>query len=140
MKELLLTIKDKLSSIVLDGFIFISLFLQPIKSLLITVGILVVVDLCTGLIKAKKKQEEITSRRLRETITKLLAYQVVIILCYMIEKYMLPEIPMSKILSGLIALTELLSVNENLFQITGNPIFNKINAQLDLIKNKEEGK
>lgn len=140
MKELLLNIKQRLSSVLLDGLIFVGLFLQPIKSLLITVGILVAADLATGIIKAKKNKEEITSRRLRETVTKLLAYELVIILCYLIERFMLPDVPMSKILSGLIAITELLSVNENLFQITGNPIFNKINSKLDLIKEKEEGK
>lgn len=98
--------------------------LLPIKPMLIMVGVLAFTDLITGVMAAKKRGEIITSRGLRQTVKKLLIYEVALIFGFLVEKYMMEDlIPVSKILGTLIGITELKSLLENLDTIGGNQLF-----------------
>lgn len=95
----------------------------PIKATLITVMVLTMADLVAGLIAARKRKEAITSSGLKRTIIKILAYEVVVMLGYLTELYMTGGlVPIVKVLAGLIGITELKSVIENLQDITGVPL------------------
>lgn len=89
---------------------------------MIAVGFLVVGDLITGIWAAVKRGEAFSSAKLRQTITKTLGYQLAIVLSYVTESQLLPEIPVLKVVAGLIASTELVSALENLASITGVPL------------------
>lgn len=103
--------------------ISILLVFLPVKPVMITVGVLVAVDLVAGLMAARKRGEAITSQGLKRTIIKLFVYEVVVLLAYITEQYLTGDfIPVVKILSGYIGITELKSCMENMEDITGVPI------------------
>jgi hypothetical protein len=98
-------------------------FLTPIAPLLITVGLAIVADTLFGLIKAYKRKQKITSRRMSSLISKMFLYQFCVIGIYVIDKYLLgsliglfTDVPL--IATKLVVLTllsvELKSVNENI--------------------------
>ncbi len=101
---------------------WVSLFLAPAKASMIAVGFLVIGDLITGVWAALKRGETFSSAKLRQTVTKTLGYQLAMLLAFVTENVLLPEIPVLKVVAGLIAGTELLSAMENLSSITGVPL------------------
>ncbi len=101
---------------------WVGLFLAPAKTTMIAVGFLVFGDLLTGIWAALKRGEKFNSAKLRATVTKTIGYQLAILLSYVTESQLLPEIPVLKVVAGLIASTELVSALENLASITGVPL------------------
>lgn len=99
----------------------------PVKALILITLILILVDLVTGVLAAKKRGETIKSAGLRRTVTKLLVYQTAIMLGFLVEKYMVGGfIPISNIAAGLISIVEFKSCLENLNTINGNPVFKSL--------------
>jgi phage-related holin len=107
----------------------------PIKATLITVMVLVGVDLITGIIAARKRGESITSSGLKRTVVKALAYEAAIILGFLVQSFLTGDtVPVVKILGGLVGMTELKSVLENLEEITGIPLLKTL---IDKISQQE---
>jgi phage-related holin len=95
----------------------------PIKATLITVMVLVGVDFVTGVLAARKAGKPITSAGFKRTVVKLFVYELVVMLGFLTEQYLTGDmVPVTKILGGLIGLTELKSVLENAQALTGIPI------------------
>lgn len=98
--------------------------LAPIHSVMIVVGILITMDLITGLWAAYKKGEAISSAALRRTVSKFVIYQIAVISAFIVQKYMLADlIPASNIVAGVIGMVELKSVLENASKILGGDVF-----------------
>lgn len=98
--------------------------LAPIHATLFAVGILIFGDMFLGVWAAFKRQETITSARLRDTISKLLIFQTVLILGFVFEKFLFNEfIPVVKIIASAIGIAEMKSILENSSAIVGQPIF-----------------
>jgi phage-related holin len=96
---------------------------MPIKAMLLSIVMLTLVDLVSGIGAAIKRKEPITSSGLKRTIIKLLVYLCVACLGYVVETYMTGDIiPLAKIMSGLVGITELKSILENTEEITGIPM------------------
>lgn len=110
---------------------WVALFLAPAKVTMITVGFLVLGDLITGIWASVKRGETFSSAKLRQTITKTLGYQLAIVLSYVTESQLMPEIPVLKVVAGLIASTELVSALENLASITGVPLGEAVKRLFD---------
>lgn len=101
--------------------------LSPIIPMLITVFILIVLDLITGIWAALKRSEKITSGGIRRTITKIFVYDIAILSGLLIQKYLIYDsLPIIKLIGGIIASVEGLSIYENLNVIYGSNIFKKI--------------
>ena len=83
------------------------------------------VDFATGILSAKKSGEDITSKKMRLTIVKGFGYMSSILVAYVIQKVFIPEMEVMKIVSGLVAMIELKSLDENLTKITGKSLFKK---------------
>jgi len=101
--------------------LLITAFLAPISSIIFGVVFLVACDLITGVIAAFKKKEKITSSKLSRTISKLLVYFVTIVVCRIINEYLLfgaDVVPLTSMVTSYIALTELKSILENLDKMT----------------------
>jgi hypothetical protein len=115
--------KQLLTSLAISAFAV----LAPIHTILLTVGITIFGDLVTGVWAANKRGEKISSAGLRRTISKIVVYNLAIVLGFIIEKYLLGDIlPVSKIAAGLIGATEGLSIFENLNSISGNNVFKSL--------------
>lgn len=101
--------------------------LAPIHSTLIVVGILVFLDTVTGVWAALKKGEKITSAKLRDSVSKLIIFQIAVISAFVLEKYLLQDLlPVSKMVAGIIGLVEATSLFENLNVIYGRNIFQSV--------------
>lgn len=125
------TIKTLLMSILV--------ILAPVKPVMITAFILVLADLVTGIWAAQKRHESITSAGLRRTITKLLIYQITIVLGFITQQYLTGDlVPLSKIISAFIGLTEMKSITENLNHISGGSLLKALVERLTAAKTKEE--
>lgn len=109
----------------------VALVFLPIKATIITVMVLTMADLIAGVLAARRRKEAITSSGFKRTVIKILAYEVVVALGYLTQQYMTGDlVPIVKILAGLIGMTELKSVIENLQDITGVPLMKLIVEKL----------
>ena len=82
----------------------------------------VALDLVTGLIKAWKLRQKVTSHRMRDTIIKLFLYCSTYLLVFAIAKATLWDVPLANVAASLILLTEAVSVAENVDAITGGKL------------------
>jgi hypothetical protein len=94
-------------------------FIAPIQPLLIAVGILVGADLITGIIRAFKAGENITSVRMKRTVYKMVVYQVAVLSGFAMELLTPGLLPVAKLVAGVIGLVEIKSVLENVSAVTG---------------------
>lgn len=107
-------------------FASLAVFL-PIKELMLTIGFLVAADLVVGVWKAIKTGHRIRSRRMSDTITKLLLYQLAIMSGFLIETFIISElIPITKLIATVIAIIEFKSIIESIESVTGKDLWGKI--------------
>lgn len=107
----------------------------PIKATLITVMVLSVVDLIAGIQASKKRRRKITSTGLKRTIVKVAVYELVVLLGFLTEQYMTGEtIPIVKVITGYIGLTELVSIMENIEIVTGVPVIKAITKKIEALR------
>lgn len=107
-------------------FASLAVFL-PIKELMLTIGFLVGADLVVGVWKAIKTGQRIRSRRMSDTVTKLLLYQLAIMSGFLIETFIISElIPITKLIATVIAIIEFKSIIESIEAVTGKDLWSKI--------------
>jgi hypothetical protein len=105
--------------------------LAPIKPVMITVGILILSDLITGIWAAKKRGETITSAALGRTVSKMVVYQTAVVTGFLLQKYLLADaIPIVNIVGGIIGMVEFKSFIENANTIIEGDIFKDILKKL----------
>lgn len=114
-----------------SAFIAAMSVFMPIKAMLVTVIVLVLADLATGVWAAYKMQQPITSAKMRNTVSKLLIYLVAVCVGFLVENYLLEQLlPVSKLIAGAIGMVELTSLLENANKILGTDIFKAILLKL----------
>ena len=107
-------------------FASLAVFL-PIKELMLTIGFLVSADLVVGIWKAIKTKQRIRSRRMSDTVTKLLLYQLAIMSGFLIETFIINElIPITKLIATVVAIIEFKSIIESIESVTGKDLWSKI--------------
>ncbi|NBW79983.1 MAG: hypothetical protein EBR27_13415 [Betaproteobacteria bacterium] len=129
----------------------VSAFFMPIYGLLFLVGFSIFVDTITGIWKAKKLKQPITSRRLSAVISKMLLYEITVILFYLIDKFILNDIiltffsvplMLTKVLSLILVSIEVVSINENYKAVKGIDLWqsakNLISRAKELKKDADE--
>jgi len=103
-------------------------FLIPISGLLFLIGFVIILDTITGIWKSLKNKTPLTSRGLSAIASKLLLYEVTVILFYMIDKFILNhiilqffsvELMLTKILALILVSIEVMSINENYKAVKG---------------------
>jgi hypothetical protein len=106
----------------------IGAFLMPISGLLFLVGFVILLDTITGVWKSIKNKVKITSRGLSAIISKMLLYEVTVIMFYMIDKFILNNIILqffsvdlllTKVLALILVSIEVMSINENYKAVKG---------------------
>lgn len=106
-------------------------YLAPIHSMLIVVGILIFGDMILGIWAALKRGEEISSSRLRDTVSKMFIYHMVLILGFLVQNDLFQGlIPVAKLSASVIGMVEIKSVFENASDILGRPIFKDVIKKL----------
>jgi hypothetical protein len=118
-------------------------FLSPIIPLLLLVGGAIALDTITGVWKAKRLNEKITSKKLSRIISKMLLYQLAIILFFVMDKYiigdfvgMFTHIPLvlTKLMSLTFSYIELKSIDENYEAMTGKSFWKSLKEMLHRAK------
>lgn len=103
-------------------------FLMPISGLLFLVGFVIMLDTVTGIWKSYKNKVKITSRGLSAIISKMLLYEVTVVLFYMIDTFILNNIILqffsvdlllTKVLALILVSIEVMSINENYKAVKG---------------------
>jgi hypothetical protein len=106
----------------------VSTFFLPITGILFLIGFAIVIDTITGIWKAKKLGIPITSRKLSAIISKLMLYEVAVILFYLIDRFILNDIiltffsvplMLTKILALVLVSIEVISISENYKAVKG---------------------
>ena len=106
----------------------VSTFFLPITGILFLIGFAIVIDTITGIWKSKKLNIPITSRRLSAIISKLMLYEIAVILFYLIDRFILNDIiltffsvplMLTKILSLVLVSIEVISISENYKAVKG---------------------
>ena len=115
---LILSIQSKLLTLISICFAF---FL-PISGILLMIAVLISIDTITGIWKAKKIGDKITSRKLSAIISKLALYEVTVIMFFLIDQFILNDIVLTffsvpfmltKIVALVLSSIEVMSINEN---------------------------
>jgi hypothetical protein len=97
-------------------------FFLPIAGILGLLFTLILADTATGIWKAKHLKQEITSRKLSAIISKLLLYELCVILFFLIDYFILNDIiltffsvplMLTKVLALVLASIEIMSISEN---------------------------
>ena len=98
-------------------------FILPIKALMISIGLFVVADTITGVIRSNKVGIKFSSRRFMAFFNKSAVYQLALICTFYLDKSLLNEITnlfiqipllVTKLMSLTIVFNEVKSINENL--------------------------
>lgn len=107
----------------LQGIMLVLAYFMPIKGMVHAVIFLWAIDWILGVWKSLKAKRTLTSYRFRKSISKITTYVLAITSTYVLENTFLPEwIPICKVVAGYIAFTELVSIYENMSEITGKKL------------------
>jgi hypothetical protein len=121
---LLYTIKNSALKLITICFSF---FL-PVSGILGLLFALILSDTATGIWKAKHLKQEITSRKFSQIVSKLLLYELCVILFYLIDFFILNDIVLTvfsvplmltKVLALILASIEIMSISENWKAVKG---------------------
>lgn len=127
--------KSKLTILVFSIFTI----LTPVKPLVIIAVLSIILDTCFGIWRSVKKSgwKSIRSRRLSHTISKTLLYSGAIVFVFLLEKYVVADILahfiaidllLTKAFTFFCVYTEIKSINESYFSVTGVNVWDKFVA------------
>jgi phage-related holin len=102
---------------------FLVSYFSPAFHLMLAIGFFIICDMVTGIMAAKKRGEEITSKKMRPTVTKGIGYMIAILVAHVFEQHFIQGFEAMKIVAGLIAFIEVKSLDENFRVITGKSLF-----------------
>ena len=103
-------------------------FFMPIVGILVLIATAVLLDTVTGIYKARKLKQSVTSRKLSAIISKILLYEATVILFYLIDYFLVNDIVKSffsiemlttKVLALTLVSIEVISINENYKAVKG---------------------
>lgn len=108
----------------------------PIKAVLATTLVLVLLDTATGVYAAYRRKEKITSTGLKRTAGKIALYEFALCVAFLAQHYLIgDDFPACKLVSAMVGLVELKSILENLDSISGTDLFQSI---LSAITHKQD--
>ena len=128
MKSQLFILASKIQTYSMKLIAIVGAFFMPICGILILIGSSVLLDTITGIWKARKLKQSVTSRKLSAIISKILLYEVTVMLFFAMDKFLLNDIVISffsiellttKILALVLVSVELISINENYKTVKG---------------------
>lgn len=112
---------------------------QPVHSVMIATGVLLVFDFTTGVWAAHKQGIKITSAGFKKSLWKMLGYQLTIVTALVMEHHLMQGTPVVNVVAGAIGLTEGFSVLENIKKITGVDIMALLRDKIKGSSSKNDG-
>lgn len=102
---------------------WVFVYFYPAFEFILLVGFFVAADTITGVFAAMRKGEDVTSKKFRAMFPKLVVYGVSVLVAHVIQQQFFSDFPALKIVSGLVAYSELISIDENIHKATGVSLF-----------------
>lgn len=110
--------------------------LAPVKPMVLLAIATIILDMCFGIWRSVKKNgwSSIRSRRLSNTISKSLLYSGAIVFIFFLEKFVISDLLgyfiavdllLTKAFTAFCVFTEIKSINENYFSVTGINVWEK---------------
>ena len=110
--------------------------LAPVKPMVLIAVLTIILDMCFGIWRSVKKNGwvSIRSRRLSNTISKSLLYSGAIVFIFLLEKFVIADIlayfisvdlVLTKAFTFFCVFTEVKSINENYFSVTGIKVWDR---------------
>ena len=123
------------TKIVLFVFALFSV-LAPVKPMVLIAVLTIILDMCFGIWRSVRKNgwASIRSRRLSNTISKSLLYSGAIVFIFLLEKFVIADIlayfisvdlVLTKAFTFFCVFTEVKSINENYFSVTGINVWDR---------------
>lgn len=107
-------------------------FVSPLFPLAILVSTLIGTDFVFGIYRAYKTKQEINSRKMGHTISKLFLYNLAVLSVFMLEKLVFgTDTQFTKVVVGVVAMVELKSIDESFRILYGFSIYESL---IDKIK------
>jgi hypothetical protein len=101
------------------------------------VAVLVALDMVCGIWAAYKRGEKITSAQMRHSVTKIIIYELALIVAFIAETYLLSDfIPITRIIAAAIGSSELKSLYENMSEISGDDLLKLAISKLSASEHK----
>ena len=119
---------------------FLGVFFTDLKPVLWSIGFLIMTDTALAIWASWKThgRKSITSRKAGRIITKIILYPLAIIVAKVSEQYLAPEIPWTKVTSGIITTVEVKSIFEKMNMLLGYDLWDRIKKTI--WKDKDEEK
>ena len=123
-------------------------FFAPVKGILITVGLFILADTISGIWKARRNGERITSRGLSAIVSKMLLYNGAVLLSFLLDEFIIGDIlegifsikdMVTKIVALLLVYIEAQSISENYEAVKGVNLwqeFKKLLSRTKEVKNE----
>jgi len=129
--------------------LIISLFaiFIPVQGILIAVGAAIIIDTITGIYKSVKTGQHLISRRFADVILKMFVYELVILMLFSIDYFLLSEFFclwfsvnyfFTKTCAMLLIFTEMVSIKENIEQAHGINILKQLREALKRTKDLKD--
>ena len=116
--------KEKIIDLVIYMLLWLYSYFSPAYHFVAMIGFLVLCDTITGILSSIKTEDgydwcNFRSRKLRNTLSKFTAYAVAIFVATVIQKEIIQDVPLIRIIGGFICFIEIKSLNENIEVVTG---------------------
>lgn len=114
-----------------DILIVIGAVLTPMIGIIIVTGLLIAFDFISGIAAAIKRKEPITSRKMSNTISKIIFYNIALFSSMGVQYLVKDVIPITNIIVGVIALVEAKSIYENIGFVLGIDFWSAIKEYIN---------
>ena len=111
-------------------FSWISSFIMSVATFLSFTLIIVLVDLYTGRMAAKHRGEAIKSSGYRQSVKKYVLYMIGILISELFIRVFSLPIPLTYMVAGVVALTEIKSIFENIETVTGVDLWGYVGEKI----------
>lgn len=111
-------------------FSWISSFIMSVATFLSFTLVIVLVDLYTGRMAAKHRGEAIKSSGYRQSVKKYVLYMLGILISELFIRVFSLPIPLTYMVAGVVALTEIKSIFENIETVTGVDLWGYVGEKL----------
>ena len=122
--------QDYWIGVIFTMFSWISSFIMSVATFLSFTLVIVLVDLYTGRMAAKHRGEAIKSSGYRQSVKKYVLYMTGILISELFIRVFSLPIPLTYMVAGVIALTEVKSIFENIETVTGVDLWGYVGEKL----------
>lgn len=122
--------EDYWIGVVFTMFSWISSFIMSVATFLSFTLVIVLVDLYTGRMAAKHRGEAIKSSGYRQSVKKYVLYMLGILISELFIRVFSLPIPLTYMVAGVVALTEIKSIFENIETVTGVDLWGYVGEKI----------